>query len=148
MDGPTGSVITQAGGVVPDSNVAATPAAASLASVAAAAPSAAVAPVATAATTTVNGDVYTNKWGPVQVQVAFAADGSIASVDAVQTPYVDGKSVRINDRAVPVLNGEALAGQSAQVDSVSGATYTSVDYERSMQSAIDAARSAGLTQLL
>lgn len=120
IDGPSGSTITAAGGVVSTEGV---------------------------ADTIVNGDVYTNKWGPVQVQVAFAPDGSLTSVDAVQVPFRDNKSVRINDRAVPVLNSEALTAQSAEVDSVSGATYTSVDYERSLQSAIDAARAAGITQL-
>ena len=60
---------------------------------------------------------------------------------------VDGKSVRINERAVPQLNSEALTAQSAEVDTVSGATYTSNDYRRSLQSAIDAARAAGLTAI-
>ncbi len=105
------------------------------------------APPASAATTLVNGETFQNKWGPVQVQVSIAPDGSLQSVDAIQTPYRDGKSVRINDRAVPVLDSEALQAQSANVHTVSGATYTSHDYARSLQSAIDAARSAGITQL-
>ena len=65
----------------------------------------------------------------------------------LQTPYRDGKSVRINERAVPELNSEALTAQSASVDTVSGATYTSTDYRRSLQSAIDAANAAGITAL-
>jgi len=52
-----------------------------------------------------------------------------------------------NDRAVPQLNSEALTSQTAQVDTVSGATYTSTDYRNSLQSAIDAARAAGLTAI-
>ena len=59
-----------------------------------------------------------------------------------------GSSVRINDRAVPQLNSEALTAQSADVDTVSGATYTSNDYRRSLQSAIDAAKAAGLTAIV
>lgn len=144
-DGPSSSVLTAAGGVV-----AAQPAAAvnlGSDSGGSQASAAAAVPAATDAVTLVNGDVFTNRWGPVQVQVTFAADGSISAVDAVQTPFRDGKSVRINDRAVPRLNSEALAAQRAQVDTVSGATYTSTDYERSLQSAIDAARAAGITQL-
>jgi uncharacterized protein with FMN-binding domain len=112
-----------------------------------AAGSTAATPPASPATTLVNGATFQNKWGPVQVQVTFAPDGSLQSVDAIQTPYRDGKSVRINDRAVPVLDSEALQAQSANVHTVSGATYTSHDYARSLQSAIDAARAAGVTQL-
>lgn len=100
-----------------------------------------------AATTLVDGGVYHNKWGDVQVQVAFGADGTIVDILALQTPDEDHKSVRINERAVPQLISEALTIQSADVDTVSGATYTSTDYRRSLQSAIDLARSAGITSL-
>jgi len=103
--------------------------------------------VATGATTVVDGAVFENKWGNVQVEVTFAADGSIVDVTTLQTPYVDDKSVRINQRAVPQLNSETLTAQSADVDTVSGATYTSNDYRRSLQSAIDAANAAGITTI-
>lgn len=103
--------------------------------------------VAAATPTVVQGGVFTNKWGDVQVQATFAADGSLVEVVTLQTPDADGKSVRINDRAVPVLNQEALTIQNANVDTVSGATYTSNDYRRSLQSAIDVARAAGVTTL-
>ena len=92
----------------------------------------------------VNGAVFNNKWGDVQVQATFASNGSLVDVVTLQTPSRDGKSVRINDQAVPRLNSEALTIQSADVDTVSGATYTSNDYRRSLQSAIDAAAGAGL----
>jgi uncharacterized protein with FMN-binding domain len=129
IDGPSSSVLAAQGGVVTaDAVPAGTPA-------------------ATPTITVVNGNMYANKWGPVQVQATFGADGSLTAVDALQVPFADGKSVRINDRAVPVLNSEALVAQSSHVDTVSGATYTSIDYERSLQSAIDAARAAGITQL-
>ncbi len=95
----------------------------------------------------VDGGVFQNKWGEVQVQATFGSGGAIVAVDAIRSPNGQGKSIRINDRAVPALNGEALSAQSAVVDTVSGATYTSVDYRRSLQSAIDAARSAALTTL-
>ena len=91
--------------------------------------------------------MFHNKWGDVQVQATFAADGSLVDVTTLQTPDRDGKSVRINDRAVPQLNTEALSTQSARVDTVSGATYTSTDYRNSLQSAIDAANAAGLTAI-
>ena len=116
--------------------------------VATAAPATTEATVATGATTVVDGAVFQNKWGDVQVEVTFAADGSIAEVTTLKTPYVDNKSVRINQRAVPHLNSEALTVQNADVDTVSGATYTSNDYRRSLQSAIDAANAAGITTIL
>jgi uncharacterized protein with FMN-binding domain len=100
-----------------------------------------------ATSTVVNGDVFTNRFGPVQVQAVLAADGSLSRVDAVQFPAGDRRSRRINDRAVPVLNSEALTAQSARVDTISGATYTSRGYAQSLQSAIDEARVAGLTDL-
>ncbi len=103
---------------------------------------------AAAATTSdpivVNGDTFSNKFGNVQVQATFAADGTITSVTTLHTPDGDNKSVRINDQAVPTLNAEALSIQSADVDTVSGATYTSNDYRSSLQSAIDAALASGL----
>lgn len=93
---------------------------------------------------TVNGQSFNNKWGDVQVQATFAADGTLTAVDAVQVPFRDGKSVRINDQAVPRLNSEALSAQSASIDTVSGATYTSIGYQQSLQSAIDIAVANGV----
>lgn len=100
-----------------------------------------------AATTAVRGGSYRNRWGDVQVQATFAPDGSLTAVDAIQVPGGRTRSVRINEGAVPRLEAEALAAQGAHIDTVSGATYTSTDYRRSLQSAIDAARAAGLTTL-
>ena len=109
-----------------------------------AAPAAPATTVPVASATVVDGGVFSNKWGVVQVQATFGSDGTLVDVAALQTPSRDGKSVRINDAAVPRLNSEALTAQSANVDTVSGATYTSNDYRRSLQSAIDAAAQAGL----
>jgi uncharacterized protein with FMN-binding domain len=94
----------------------------------------------------VDGGVFHNKWGDVQVEATFS-DGQLVDVTTLQTPYRDGRSVSINGRAAPQLNAEALAAQNANVDTVSGATYTSNDYRRSLQSAIDTARSAGVTSI-
>ena len=95
----------------------------------------------------VNGASFSNRYGDVQVQATFAADGSLANVDVLQVPYRDGKSVSINNYAVPRLNSEALTAQSANVHTVSGATYTTIGYEQSLQSAIDAARANGITTI-
>ena len=77
----------------------------------------------------------------------IAGDGSLMDVTPLQTPNNRNKSVQINNYAVPRLTTEALSVQSAQVHTISGATYTSNDYRRSLQSAIDAARAAGITTL-
>jgi uncharacterized protein with FMN-binding domain len=131
-------------GVVTTAATVTAPAAASAAPTSPAATTAPAAPTAT--TTSVNGAVYSNKFGAVQIQAVFAADGSLSAVNVVQLP-TDRKSVGINNRAVPVLNSEALVAQNAKVHAVSGATYTSNDYVKSLQSAIDIARANGITKL-
>lgn len=89
------------------------------------------------------GATDTNKWGPVQVQLTVSG-GQITDVVAVKTPSDDRKSVAINTRATPILASEVLTAQSASVDTVSGATYTSNSYKVSLQSAIDLARATAL----
>lgn len=95
----------------------------------------------------VDGAVYSNRWGDVQVEATFDSSGALVDVVALQTPNDRSRSIEINDYAVPQLTSEALADQSASIDSISGATYTSNDYARSLQSAIDAARAAGATAI-
>jgi len=95
----------------------------------------------------VDGAVSSNRWGNVQVEVTFDASGAITDIVALQTPDDRGRSIEINNYAVPELTSEALAAQSASIDSVSGATYTSNSYAQSLQSAIDAARDAGVTTI-
>jgi uncharacterized protein with FMN-binding domain len=63
-------------------------------------------------------------------------------VSVLRYPDGDRKSVSINNRALPRLIKETATAQSAEVDTVSGATYTSGSYRQSLQSAIDQARSA------
>ena len=65
------------------------------------------------------------------------ADGRITRIEAVQLQGDDPKSVQISSYAEPLLRQSALAKQSAAVDAVSGATYTSASYEASLQSALD-----------
>ena len=68
--------------------------------------------------------------------------GQISNVVTLQSPTKDRKSVGINQRATPTLNSEVLSAQSADIDTVSGATYTSDSYKTSLQSAIDQAKAA------
>ncbi|PWU53652.1 FMN-binding protein [Micromonospora globispora] len=87
---------------------------------------------------TVTGSVAQTRWGPVQVRITVS-NGKITDVTAVQVPDNNHRDQEINDYAVPILQQEALDAQSAQIDTVSGATVTSDGYRESLQSAIDAA---------
>ena len=102
---------------------------------------AAVAPPAGIADGTYVGAGDRNRWGTVQVQVVYSG-GKIADVQILHYPDADRTSVRINRAALPALVSEALSARSADVNTVSGASYTSKSYRLSLQSAIDAARSA------
>jgi uncharacterized protein with FMN-binding domain len=88
--------------------------------------------------TTYTGEAAQTRYGPVQVQIDVA-DGTISDIRVVSYPTQDRESRQINEQAVPILIAEGLAAQSAQVDTVSGATYTSEGYRKSLQSAIDQA---------
>jgi uncharacterized protein with FMN-binding domain len=88
---------------------------------------------------TVQGPVISTRYGDVQVQVTISG-GAITDVTALQLPSRDGRSQRIASIAEPILRQEALTAQSAHIDLLSGATYTSDGYARSLQSALDSAR--------
>ena len=87
---------------------------------------------------TILGDAIMTRYGNVQVQITVA-NGAITASEVTQVPWSNGKDQQINGRAVPVLNAEVVDAQSAGIDMVSGATYTSEAYIRSLQSAIDQA---------
>ncbi|MEU3511357.1 FMN-binding protein [Streptomyces longwoodensis] len=89
-------------------------------------------------TRTVTGEPVQTRWGPVQVRVTVA-DGRITDVTAVTYPQDNPRDQQINSSALPQLRSEALRAQSADIDTVSGATYTSDGYRESLQSALDAA---------
>ncbi len=114
-------------------SVAATPSAAPSVAPSAASSTAAAAP---AAPKTYVGQAVDTRYGPVQVQITVA-DGKITQVQAVQMPGGDPRDDEITQFSAPQLAQEALAAQSAQIDVVSGATYTSDGYAQSLQSAID-----------
>ena len=97
------------------------------------------APTTGAATHTVDGDPVDNRYGTVQVRVTLRGN-RIVDVRSIQMPMGHQRSVFITDQAGPYLREEALHAQSAQIDIVSGATYTSDSYAQSLQSALDRAR--------
>ncbi|GAA2381275.1 FMN-binding protein [Streptomyces coeruleofuscus] len=83
-------------------------------------------------TTVVSGSAIDTEKGPVQVEVTFDGD-EIASVRMLQQPNHPQTTA-----AVPKLIEETLQAQSADIDTVSGATITSDGYKESLQAAIDA----------
>jgi uncharacterized protein with FMN-binding domain len=83
------------------------------------------------------GNAYNVGYGVVQVRVTFAGT-RIADISAMSLPQ-GGRSTDISSYAAPQLRREALSAQSARIDSVSGASYTSAGYAESLQSALDKA---------
>ena len=77
-------------------------------------------------------------FGPVQVR-ATVADGKLTGVTVLQVPDRGGYEQQIVADDVPRLTSEALSAQSAHIDAISGATYTSQGYTQSLQSALDQA---------
>ncbi|WP_078496107.1 FMN-binding protein [Streptomyces sp. LaPpAH-108] len=89
---------------------------------------------------TVTGAVAQTQYGAVQVRLTVRG-GKITRAEAVQAPK-GGESDQKTALAVPKLNQAAVVAQSADIDSVSGATYTSAGYKKSLQSALDKAKAA------
>lgn len=95
-------------------------------------------PASAGAQQQVDGDVVGTQFGDVQVRLVESG-GTITDVQALQLPFDRRRSAEISQYAEPILRSEVLQAQSAQIDTVSGATYTSDAYDRSLQSAIDRA---------
>jgi uncharacterized protein with FMN-binding domain len=87
---------------------------------------------------TVVGDAEDTRYGPVQVELVLQ-DSKITDVVTLQLPNQERRDIEINNQAVPILRQEVLAAQSAKIDAVSGASYTSSGYAWSVQSALDKA---------
>ena len=92
----------------------------------------------TAQASTYTGDVVQTRWGAVQV-AATVTGGSLSGVDLLAMPTGDHHSAQISASAGPMLVEQALTTQSAEIDGVSGATYTSDGFRRSLQSALEQA---------
>ncbi|MBP0450591.1 FMN-binding protein [Kitasatospora sp. RG8] len=84
------------------------------------------------------GNAANTRYGLVQVEVTLSGS-RITTVDVIKYPTEDRRDREINSSALPLLNQEAIAAQSAGIDVVSGATFTSQGYIRSLQSALDRA---------
>ncbi|WP_307794507.1 FMN-binding protein [Winogradskya humida] len=87
---------------------------------------------------TFDGTLVTTRYGPIQVRISVA-NGKVTDVAAMTTPSGNPRTEQINAAAVPRLREMALSAQSAKIDTVSGATYSSKGYQQSLQAALDAA---------
>ena len=81
------------------------------------------------------GNAVDTQYGAAQVRVTVS-NGKIVKIQALQLQGNDPRSVQISSSAEPVLQQEALTKQSAGIDAVSGATFTSASYAQSLQSEI------------
>jgi uncharacterized protein with FMN-binding domain len=83
-----------------------------------------------------NGDDVEYRYGELELQVTVKA-GRINDIEPAVDEATDPRSAQINDQAIPYLRDQALQAQSAHIDGVSGATYTSDAYAQSLQAALD-----------
>ncbi len=90
----------------------------------------------TSGETAISGHVANTVYGPVQIQLVMR-NGKIVKVAVLRQPMNTINDIRIGDFAFPKLIGETLATQTAKIDAVSGASYTSAGYIQSLQSALD-----------
>jgi uncharacterized protein with FMN-binding domain len=86
-----------------------------------------------------DGSVVGTQYGDVEVAVSIDR-GRITDVQAVELPFSHQRSAEISQQVAPLLRDEVLQAQSAQIDLISGATYTSDAYRQSLQSALDQLR--------
>jgi uncharacterized protein with FMN-binding domain len=90
----------------------------------------------TAGETTITGHVANTVYGPVQIKLVVKS-GKIVKVAVLEQPTNTIHDIQIGEFAFPRLISETLAAQSAKIDAVSGASYTSAGYISSLQSAVD-----------
>lgn len=84
------------------------------------------------------GTAENTPYGPVQVS-ATVSGGKLTDVTVLQVPDNGRYEDQIVSIALPMLHSEAISKQSANIDIVSGATFTSQGYSQSLQSALDQA---------
>lgn len=87
-------------------------------------------------TRTVLGADVQYAYGQLELKVTVNA-GKITNVQPAIDNAFDPRSAQVNSYAEPLLQSQTLAAQSANIDGVSGATYTSQAYVQSLQAALD-----------
>jgi uncharacterized protein with FMN-binding domain len=78
-------------------------------------------------------------YGKIQVK-AVISGGRIIDVIFLDFPQDNGTSRSINSQADPMLTAEAISAQSANVDIISGASYSSMAFQKSLASALSQAK--------
>ena len=91
------------------------------------------APAKNTANGTFTGPSVFVSYGNVQVEITVR-DGKIVDAQALQSP--NGRSQRFSDYALPQLRQETLAAQSSSISNISGASYTSYGWYKSLQGAL------------
>ena len=91
---------------------------------------------ASARTRSATGQDVSFQYGDLEVKVTKSGR-RIADVSIVRFGITDPHSQQIDVSAVPQLRQEAISAQSANINGVSGASYTSAAYKQSLQSALD-----------
>jgi uncharacterized protein with FMN-binding domain len=126
---------------VADATTTTVPASTTAPSTTAPSPGGGAAPTTTApaATRTVDGPVIGTDYGDVQVRIVLTGS-RITDAQTLKLPSDRSRSRRISQAAGPLLITETLKAQSAKIDAVSGATYTSEGYLESLQGALDKAK--------
>ena len=92
--------------------------------------------VTPATTRSATGSDVQYQFGDIEVKVTMTGS-RITDVAVVKADVYDQRSAQIDQYAIPQLRSQALSAQSAHIDGISGASYTSAAYEQSLQSAID-----------
>ncbi|MES2315428.1 MAG: FMN-binding protein [Patescibacteria group bacterium] len=88
---------------------------------------------------TYTGDSVDAFYGNVQVS-AIISGGQLTNVTFLDYPRDRRTSLQKSNQAMPILKSEAISSQSANVNSVSGATYTSEAFTLSLTSALNQAK--------
>ena len=101
-----------------------------------AAPTSSAPPTTAAATRSGTGQDVQYQYGDLQLKVTERGS-SITDIEIVTDDATDPRSAEINSQALPLLQQEAMSAQSANIDGVSGATFTSNAYVQALQSALD-----------
>jgi len=90
------------------------------------------------ATQVVDGQVARTPYGDVQVEITLKGN-KLVDIKALQLPNGDRHSQRISQIVGPMLHDDAVQMGNGKIHGVSGASYTSMGYARSLQSAMDKA---------
>ncbi len=101
-----------------------------------AAPPTTAAPAGASATRSAVGSDMQYPFGDLAVKVTVRGS-RLVDVTVVRHNVTDPQSAMIDQYAMPLLRTQALSAQSARINGVSGASYTSAAYQQSLQSALD-----------